>query len=540
MPYSRQTSDYEPVTSSSPRRASLREGEGEDRTGVRPAAPARRAHTAENDDDVRLLAKRTHPAAQISDTPDAETLDTRAAQDKLACKLKRGHLVSFAGLFLFTVVLYFRPYELIPALSSLTSMAYFVALATVVIFVPSQFALEGTFTYRPREVNLVLLLSVAALLSMPFALNPLEAWDTFNKEFIKAVVMFIVMVNVVRTERRLKALFWLALTVSAFLCVHAIQDYSSGRLALDGQRIAGLIGGMFGNPNDLALHLVTIIPIAFGLMLTTRNPFLKLLYAACAVLMVIGNMITFSRGGFLGLMSVMCVLAWKLGRRNRLVVVGLFVLMVCFFAFAPGDYTSRLGSIVDHSRDAFGSAGQRQELLIKSIIVSLMNPVFGVGMGNFHIVSIRELVSHNAYTQVSAEMGIAAMVIYIMFIVTPLRRLRQIERETFATRKGSHFYYLAIGLQGSLIGFMVNSFFASVAYQWYVYYLVGYAICLRRLYEAEVGHRVVPQKKQKKQGALTQHPEDISGETQGDPSFDASGEDTLGGQHRPAFGEAAR
>jgi len=30
---------------------------------------------------------------------------------------KRAHAISFAGFFLFTVVLYFRPYELIPALS---------------------------------------------------------------------------------------------------------------------------------------------------------------------------------------------------------------------------------------------------------------------------------------------------------------------------------------------------------------------------------------------------------------------------------------
>jgi hypothetical protein len=29
---------------------------------------------------------------------------------------------------------------------------------------------------------------------------------------------------------------------------------------------------------------------------------------------------------------------------------------------------------------------------------------------------------------------------------------------------------------------MFSSFFGAVAYQWYIYYLVGYAICLHRLY----------------------------------------------------------
>ena len=42
---------------------------------------------------------------------------------------------------------------------------------------------------------------------------------------------------------------------------------------------------------------------------------------------------------------------------------------------------------------------------------------------------------------------------------------------------------------------MVCSFFASVAYLWYVFYLVGYAVCLRRLYESETGREVVVEKR---------------------------------------------
>ena len=42
-------------------------------------------------------------------------------------------------------------------------------------------------------------------------------------------------------------------------------------------------------------------------------------------------------------------------------------------------------------------------------------------MGNFHFKSIQEQVSHNSYTQVAAEMGMAALVLYTMFIVTPLK-----------------------------------------------------------------------------------------------------------------------
>ncbi len=39
-----------------------------------------------------------------------------------------------------------------------------------------------------------------------------------------------------------------------------------------------------------------------------------------------------------------------------------------------------------------------------------------------------------------------------------------------------------MGLQASFVGYMVSSFFLSVAFDWHIYYLVGYAIALRRLY----------------------------------------------------------
>src|SRR5712692_5552611 len=116
-------------------------------------------------------------------------------------------------------------------------------------------------------------------------------------------------------------------------------------------------------------------------------------------------------------------------------------------------------------------------------------------MGNYAPqMSYRGLVTHNSYSQVASEIGAAPLVCYTMFVVTPLRKLGQIARETFGTKANSHFYYLAVGLQASLIGYMVCSFFASVAYLWYAYYLIGYAVCLRRLYESETGKAVVLEK----------------------------------------------
>lgn len=452
-------------------------------------------HPAHDDSTVIESEAATHASVPPSSFSSSEGRDadakvtTRDAPALPASSAKfdrRAHALSFAGLYLFTFVLYFRPYELISALSGISSMALIVAVPTLLVFFFTQFTREGNLTARPREVNLVLLFVVAALASIPLALNRGEAWGEFNDKFIKAVLMFIVMVNVVRTERRLRWLLWLSLAISCFLAAHAVADYRAGRLADLGVRVAGAVGGMFGNPNDMALHLVTMIPVAVALFFTTRNPLSKLVYAACAAVIVAGIVVSFSRGGFLGLIAACGVLAWKLGRRHKLLVgVACVVAAAAFVVLAPGDYGARLSTITSVSADLTGSSSQRQALLIRSLLVTAKHPLFGVGMGNFHIVSIHELVSHNAFTQVSSEMGLAALVIYVWFMVAPLRRLRSIERETFDARGSSRFYYLAVGLQAALVGYMVSSFFASVAYSFYVYYLVGYAVALRRMYEAD-------------------------------------------------------
>jgi O-antigen ligase len=209
--------------------------------------------------------------------------------------------------------------------------------------------------------------------------------------------------------------------------------------------------------------------------------------------MLAAVIITFSRGGFIGLIAMALVLVRKLGRKNRTTAFATLAFGVIFFLIvAPGSYSGRLATIFDSASDITGSSSQRTQVLKRSILVALRYPLFGVGLGNFHHKSFQELGTHNAYTQVAAETGIGAMIAYIILLVHPLRKLRMIERELFERNENSHYYYLAIGLQASLVGYMVASFFAAVAYQWYIYYLVGYAIALRRIYYLEQSEKLKP------------------------------------------------
>jgi O-antigen ligase len=454
------------------------------------------------------------PAASKIDIPKAparlERREAAAPSNSVASSanlhrslfLKHGHVFSYASVFVFSLLLYARPAEFYPSAFT-ASIALVVGIATLGFFLPTQLSLEGNLTARPQEINLVLLFCLAALLSVPFAINREVAWGEFSGTFIRCIVIFVVIINVVRTEARLKGLIFLAIAAGIWLSAQAINDYRLGLMTVEGYRAAGRGTGIFGNTNDMALHLVTVLPISVALMLGAKGALRKIIHAACAAVMISAIVLSYSRGAFIGMLAVLLFIAWKLGRQRRLEIIfavlgfaGVVVLL------APDKYGSRLLSIFIPSLDAEGSADSRRGELFRSIYVALRHPLLGIGMGNYQPeMSYKGLVTHNSYTQVGSEMGMTALGLYVMFIVTPLRKLGEIARETFEMRRDSRFYYLALGLQASLIAYLISSFFLSVAYVWYVYYLVAYAVCLRRLYESETGTVVVPAtRKERKQG----------------------------------------
>lgn len=399
--------------------------------------------------------------------------------------VRNGHAVSFAGLFLFSIIVLFRPYELVPGLGFLSRAAFYLALATLVFYIPSQLSAEGNLTYLSTEVKAVIVLALVSLFTMPIAKDPSMAWTTFNDTFSKAVVMFIVMVNVIRTKARLTAMMWLSLSIGITLSLFAINMFLSGEMTVEGYRVKGEIGGMFENPNELSLHLVMMFPLALTLGFASRNALMRIAYFAVAALLAGANMLTYSRGGFLAFAAASATMVWKYGRKSRVnvtiasAVAGLVMLLV-----APGNYLARILSIVGLAADPVGSSDQRRELLERSILVSLRNP-WGIGLGNFPIVGIRNLVTHNGYTQVSSELGLVGLAAYLILIISPFRKLGAIERLIYAKKASGWFYHLSIGLQASIVAYMVGSFFASVAYNWFAYYIIAYAVAFRRIYAVE-------------------------------------------------------
>lgn len=408
--------------------------------------------------------------------------------------------VAFAGLFIFTFLLYARPQEMFPELFAGFPLVKIVAISTLLAYLIAKLTAGERLTIWPLELTLVLVIALLGLLFTPIAAAPQDSLNVLLDVFLKVVIIFLLMINLINTAGRLRAIMKLSVICGTALAVFALFSYLTGNFMFEGKkvtnRVAGIVAGMFGNPNDLALSLDLLLPLCVAFALSSRG-WKRTAYFVCAAILAVGVVVTFSRGGFLGLVALSLVLLWKLSRRNRGLTIVAFLVATGFFLVAmPNGYSNRLTTIFSIEEDQTGSAQARRELLDRALQVASNHVLIGVGMGNFHIYSIHEQVAHNSYLEISAELGVAGLMAYLILIFAPLRPLRRIERETRTAQRGrlikgrdappeQYAYFFSVALQAAFVAYLVCSFFGSVEYLWHIYYLVAYGVSMRQIYAQE-------------------------------------------------------
>ena len=409
-------------------------------------------------------------------------------------RLRGAHGFAFAGLFAFTMLLYARPNELFPEAFGTFPIIKIVAIATLLSYLVSKLLHAEPLTIWPIEMKMLLAITALGIVFIPVAVSPDASVELLTDMFLKVVTIFILMINLINTRQRLRSILKLVVICGAVLALFAFIDYAQGKFSVKPgeQRVTGLVGGIFGNPNDLATSLDLLIPFAVALALG-RKGMARAFYFGCAAILAMGVVITFSRGGFLGLVAMAGLLLWKIGRSNKaMTALAVTTVVMVFLIAMPVGYSSRITSIFDTASDPTGSAQARKDLLERAASVAANHLVIGVGMGNYAIYSIKEQRAHNSFLEIAAELGVAGLIAYLIMLFAPLRSLRRIERESLAGlhRGRQEIYYLVAAVQASLVAYIVCSCFGSLQYHWFLYYPLAYAVALKRICDSEEG---VPQ-----------------------------------------------
>jgi O-antigen ligase len=271
-----------------------------------------------------------------------------------------------------------------------------------------------------------------------------------------------------------------------FSC-YAFGGYVDGRFAIPDSLF-------YSNANELALQLLLGIIILMYAFFEKKN-WIKVLSAAGILVSLSYILKTGSRGTLLATLATGVVVFLMSRRRMAVVLVGVPALAVAFI-LAPPDMRHRITLLVinpetssdDRDVSANGSRMQREKLLKTSIVLTLTNPLFGVGPGQFAVKVAGDdekkgqhsdwLGTHNSYTQVSSEAGLPAFIFYVAAIVTCMRMNYRLYRRTMGRPGLEQIAGMSFCMFLSMFAYTIAIFFFHEAYGLSLPLMAGVSISL--------------------------------------------------------------
>jgi putative inorganic carbon (HCO3(-)) transporter len=404
--------------------------------------------------------------------------------------------LAFKALVAFTVILLLAPQEWFPVLKSLR----IALLAATVSFVAHMF--DTTVQKRPMSTYVPEMAIATALVTWSILTIPLSYWPggsitELTDHFLKAIAFFWLIGTLVVTRKRLLVFTWALVLCSMPLAATGVQNFLSGEFVTSRraavQRIAGYAGsGIASNPNDLALMLNLLIPITGALFLMTKKPALKLLAALSLMLSVTTVVITFSRAGFIALVTIVLLsLIALIRRRLPGAAIAVVVAAIVVPPLLPPGYLDRLNTITDIEKDSTGSAQGRWEDFGVALNVIAMHPVTGVGLGQ-DILALNEQRGpqwrsvHNVYLQYAVDLGLPGAALFIWLLISSFNSAKRVRLRVGREPQLADLAIMAGGVQIALAAFAVESFFHPIAYQFYFFCMGGLAIALKNTCRMEL------------------------------------------------------
>jgi O-antigen ligase len=389
---------------------------------------------------------------------------------------------AFFWLSAFFVVYCARPEDWIPGLGYLPC-----ARITAILAMWGLFTVLGrtkrTFKDVPREGKLLLIL--IGLFFVSAVLSPIWIGGAISHtvDFFKVYLVWILAFLLITNFNRLRRIIYIQTVSVMLICVVSIIK------GHDQPRLEGVLGGIYGNSNDLAFAVVLTLPFALAFLLTSSNVFKKVLWALGMFTMMVTLFLTASRAGFIDLVIAGAVTLWHFGIKGKRpgLIAGVVLSVVLLMAVAGGKLIDRFEALSgDSSRaeGAYGSYIDRMYLMERALKGIENYPIFGIGERNFMVYSLIWHEVHMTYLQIAVEGGIPALIVYLMFFRCGFKNLKIMRK---AKNLDEHTVLFVGALHSSLIGFAVGASFAPEAYQFFPYFTVAFtSILLQTLKEREL------------------------------------------------------
>jgi putative inorganic carbon (hco3(-)) transporter len=351
--------------------------------------------------------------------------------------------------------------------------------------------------------KLLLVLIGYSVLTIPVAEWPGSVIRFGLPNFIKAIVFYYFTISFVKTERDVKSFLFVFLACQSWrvlepLYLHVTEGYWGDVATMTGLEVLDRLSGAphdIINPNGLAFIICTIFPFLYyvsgvswkhRLVLALLTP--PLLYALA---------LTGSRSGVVALAAAFVGILVKSKNRMVLATIGALVVVVGYSALAT-DMKDRYMSIFGEGQKNRGTFEGRLQGVKGDIEVVLQRPIFGHGLGTSREANVNfrgtDQLSHNLYTEVGQELGLAGLFIFLLFIGSITMNFIQASKLYTAQEKAVFSKRVVDGMQVWLVMNIMSSFasYGLANYEWYLF--GGLSVVMRNLSEGASAEGLVPAK----------------------------------------------
>ena len=388
-----------------------------------------------------------------------------------------------------------RLHQLFVFLSPLRLTLLAAGLGTVAYAISGEGARRLAPVLRMRITRYLLAMTLWMALSIVGALWPGGAFQLFTDEFLKMVLMYVVLVGAVRGFRDVERLaFTYLLSVGVYAAVVLARFHVGG----DRWRLAGLY---YYDANEFGTLAVMCLPLAVYFLVRPNPLWRRLVGAGALVVLVVGFIWTGSRGGFLALLAVGAFLLLRYNAiRARWRVLMTSLLALLFAAAASDSYWKGMKTILQPEADynLTDDAG-RMQVWKRGIGYMAQHPVFGVGGANFPTAEgtlsplaanatvgrpVKWSAAHNSFLQVGAELGVPGLLFFLGVLGSAFAALRTVQRSWAYGAphdRSPPEAQMAETLAASLLGYVVGAFFLSLAYHELLYTLLALVGALQKV-----------------------------------------------------------
>lgn len=378
---------------------------------------------------------------------------------------------------------YLRPHTIFPALDFLPWAQLSLMIGLVALIQGKNLKFQLTHFY-------LLLFVVACLLSIAFSQYPQTSYKAIEVPISWFVVVWIFS-NSIRTEKQFKLILILFFLIIFKMSLFGAKTWVMRGFAFTNWGIAGP-RGWFENSGELALIMVIFTCMSYGFVSLQKN--ISKIYYLAPITGAMTILAASSRGSQLALAVVLLIAAltiWKINLKN-IIVFGLIAWLG--YTFLPAEQKARF--------ETMGSDGTSESRLMyweKGLDMLDRHPVIGIGLNsfpeyfedyyapyvNFENFSYRREVAHNTLIQVGSEIGYIGLITYLLIVWHSIRLSMRIRKKIKHNDNDSWMFEYTRYVDLAIIGYLIGSFFMSVAMYPYIYLFLSLNQALLNAAEAD-------------------------------------------------------